>query len=128
MIASRAGGAAEIVEASGGALFHSPGMRLTWQIESHNWPVIRPNAYAWAAPGRAAAERLFARPRLAQAADPDLRTRRECESLMRVLHIVSGRLYGGVETALVTMARCRLLCPKSNRSLPFVSTAACAMS
>ncbi len=31
---------------------------------------------------------------------------------MRVLHIVSGRLYGGVETALVTMARCRLLCPE----------------
>lgn len=31
---------------------------------------------------------------------------------MRVLHIVSGRLYGGVETALVTMARCRTLCPE----------------
>jgi len=31
---------------------------------------------------------------------------------MRVLHIVSGRLYGGVETALVTMARCRSLCPE----------------
>ena len=31
---------------------------------------------------------------------------------MRVLHIVSGRLYGGVETALVTMARCRDLCPE----------------
>ena len=31
---------------------------------------------------------------------------------MRVLHIVNGRLYGGVETALVTMARCRLLCPE----------------
>ena len=31
---------------------------------------------------------------------------------MRVLHIVSGRLYGGVETALVTMARYRLLCPE----------------
>jgi glycosyltransferase involved in cell wall biosynthesis len=31
---------------------------------------------------------------------------------MRVLHIVSGRLYGGVETALVTMARCRMLCPE----------------
>ena len=31
---------------------------------------------------------------------------------MRVLHIVSGRLYGGVETALITMARCRLLCPE----------------
>jgi glycosyltransferase involved in cell wall biosynthesis len=29
---------------------------------------------------------------------------------MRVLHIVSGRLYGGVETALVTMALCRMLC------------------
>ncbi len=31
---------------------------------------------------------------------------------MRVLHIVSGRLYGGVETALVTMARCRSVCPE----------------
>lgn len=31
---------------------------------------------------------------------------------MRVLHIVSGRLYGGVETMLVTLARCRSICPK----------------
>jgi glycosyltransferase involved in cell wall biosynthesis len=30
---------------------------------------------------------------------------------MRVLHIVSGRLYGGVETMLVTLARCRSTCP-----------------
>jgi len=30
---------------------------------------------------------------------------------MRVMHIVSGRLYGGVETLLVTLARCRELCP-----------------
>jgi glycosyltransferase involved in cell wall biosynthesis len=29
---------------------------------------------------------------------------------MRVLHIVSGRLYGGVETMLVTLARCRSVC------------------
>jgi glycosyltransferase involved in cell wall biosynthesis len=29
---------------------------------------------------------------------------------MRVMHIVSGRLYGGVETLLVTLARCRELC------------------
>ena len=28
---------------------------------------------------------------------------------MRVMHIVSGRLYGGVETMLVTLARCRTL-------------------
>jgi glycosyltransferase involved in cell wall biosynthesis len=28
---------------------------------------------------------------------------------MRVMHIVSGRLYGGVETLLVTLARCRAL-------------------
>jgi glycosyltransferase involved in cell wall biosynthesis len=28
---------------------------------------------------------------------------------MRVMHIVSGRLYGGVETLLVTLARCRTL-------------------
>lgn len=31
---------------------------------------------------------------------------------MRVLHIVSGRLYGGVETALVTLAQSRALCPE----------------
>ena len=31
---------------------------------------------------------------------------------MRVLHIVSGRLYGGVETALVATARNRSLCPE----------------
>jgi glycosyltransferase involved in cell wall biosynthesis len=30
---------------------------------------------------------------------------------MRVLHVYSGNLYGGIETLLVTMARCRLLCP-----------------
>lgn len=29
---------------------------------------------------------------------------------MRVLHIVSGLLYGGVETMLVTLARCRSIC------------------
>ena len=29
---------------------------------------------------------------------------------MRVLHIISGRLYGGVETMLVTLARCRSIC------------------
>jgi glycosyltransferase involved in cell wall biosynthesis len=31
---------------------------------------------------------------------------------MRVLHIVSGKLYGGVETVLVTLARCREYCPE----------------
>ncbi len=30
---------------------------------------------------------------------------------MRVLHIAAGNLYGGVETLLVTLARCRALCP-----------------
>jgi len=30
---------------------------------------------------------------------------------MRVLHLCSGNLYGGVETILVTLARCRDLCP-----------------
>ncbi|HEY6394257.1 MAG TPA: glycosyltransferase, partial [Candidatus Binataceae bacterium] len=31
---------------------------------------------------------------------------------MRVLHINSGKLFGGVETMLVTLARCRGLCPE----------------
>jgi glycosyltransferase involved in cell wall biosynthesis len=30
---------------------------------------------------------------------------------MRLLHISSGKLFGGVETALITLARCRHLCP-----------------
>src|SRR5208282_2182567 len=30
---------------------------------------------------------------------------------MKVLHISPGKLYGGVETLLVTLARCRHLCP-----------------
>ena len=30
---------------------------------------------------------------------------------MRVLHVSSGNLYGGVETALVALARFRNLCP-----------------
>jgi Glycosyltransferase len=30
---------------------------------------------------------------------------------MRVLHVYSGNLYGGIETMLVTMARCRDVCP-----------------
>ncbi len=31
---------------------------------------------------------------------------------MRVLHVYSGNLYGGVETLLVTLARHRDLCPE----------------
>src|SRR5579863_1214479 len=42
---------------------------------------------------------------------PHLRARRRRETLMRVMHIVSGRLFGGVETLLVTLARSRDLCP-----------------
>src|ERR1043165_6881677 len=30
---------------------------------------------------------------------------------MRLLHLAAGNLYGGVETYLVTLARCRGLCP-----------------
>lgn len=31
---------------------------------------------------------------------------------MRVLHITSGNLYGGIETVLATLARCRRFCPE----------------
>jgi glycosyltransferase involved in cell wall biosynthesis len=31
---------------------------------------------------------------------------------MRVLHLYAGNLYGGIETMLVTLARCRHLCPQ----------------
>src|SRR5271163_4247051 len=39
----------------------------------------------------------------------NLRARSRRETPMRVMHIVSGRLYGGVETLLATLARCRQL-------------------
>jgi glycosyltransferase involved in cell wall biosynthesis len=66
VIASRAGGAAEIVEASGAALFHHPGdaAELANQIAQLAGDSARRQCLGRA--GRAAAERLFARPRLAQ--------------------------------------------------------------
>jgi glycosyltransferase involved in cell wall biosynthesis len=66
VIASRAGGAAEIVEASGAALFHRPGdaADLANQIAQLAGDSARRQCLGGA--GRAAAERLFARPRLAQ--------------------------------------------------------------
>ena len=35
---------------------------------------------------------------------------------MRVLHVNAGNLYGGIETLLVTLARCRHLCPEMEPS------------
>jgi glycosyltransferase involved in cell wall biosynthesis len=66
VIASRAGGAAEIVEASGGALFHRPGdsADLANRIAQLAGDPARRRCLGRA--GRAAAERLFAPPRLAQ--------------------------------------------------------------
>jgi len=66
VIASRAGGAAEIVEASGGALFHRPGdaADLANRIAQLAGDSARRQCLGRA--GRVAAERLFARPRLAQ--------------------------------------------------------------
>lgn len=37
--------------------------------------------------------------------------RHEAEKVLRVLHLHSGNLYGGVETLMVTLARLRHLCP-----------------
>jgi len=66
VIASRAGGAAEIFEASGGALFHRPGdsADLANRIAQLAGDPARRMCLGRA--GRAAAERLFAPPRLAQ--------------------------------------------------------------
>jgi glycosyltransferase involved in cell wall biosynthesis len=66
VIASRAGGAAEIIEASGAALFHRPGdaADLANQITQLAGDLAKRQCLGRA--GRAAAERLFARPRLAQ--------------------------------------------------------------
>jgi len=66
VIASRAGGAAEIVEASGGALFHSPGDAADLANRIAQLAGDSAKRQCLGRAGRAAAERLFARPRLAQ--------------------------------------------------------------
>ena len=66
VIASRAGGAAEIIEASGGALFHRPGDSVELKnriVQLAGDPALR---RCLGRAGRSAAERLFAGPRLAQ--------------------------------------------------------------
>ena len=66
VIASRAGGAVEIVEASGGALFHSPGDAIDLANRIAQLAGDSAKRQCLGRAGRAAAERLFARPRLAQ--------------------------------------------------------------
>ena len=66
VIASRAGGAAEIVEASGGALFHRPGDAADLVNRIAQLAGDSAKRLCLGRAGRAAAERLFARPRLAQ--------------------------------------------------------------
>jgi glycosyltransferase involved in cell wall biosynthesis len=66
VIASRAGGAAEIVEASGGALFHRPGDAADLANRIAQLAGDSARRLCLGRAGRAAAERLFARPRLAQ--------------------------------------------------------------
>jgi glycosyltransferase involved in cell wall biosynthesis len=66
VIASRAGGAAEIVEASGCALFHLPGDAADLANRIAQLAGDSAKRQCLGRAGRAAAERLFARPRLAQ--------------------------------------------------------------
>ncbi len=66
VIASRAGGAAEIVEASGGAVFHSPGDAADLANRIAQLAGDSAKRQCLGRAGRAAAERLFARRRLAQ--------------------------------------------------------------
>jgi glycosyltransferase involved in cell wall biosynthesis len=66
VIASRAGGAAEIVEASGGAVFHSPGDAADLANRIAQLAGDSAKRQCLGRAGRAATERLFARPRLAQ--------------------------------------------------------------
>jgi glycosyltransferase involved in cell wall biosynthesis len=66
VIASRAGGAEEIVEMSGGALFHNPGDAADLANQIAQLASDSAKRVCLGRAGRAAAERLFARPRLAQ--------------------------------------------------------------
>ena len=110
VIASRAGGAAEIVEASGGALLYNPGRQCRAGRTNHATSP-RPERARSLGPRRARERGAVVRKSPSRAGtSPDLQSRCEREHLMRVLHIVSGRLYGGVERLLVTLARCRSIC------------------
>jgi glycosyltransferase involved in cell wall biosynthesis len=66
VIASHAGGAAEIVEASGAAIFHRPGDAADLANRIAQLAGDSANRQCLGRAGRVAAERMFARPRLAQ--------------------------------------------------------------
>jgi glycosyltransferase involved in cell wall biosynthesis len=66
VIASRAGGAAEIVEASGAAIFHRPGDAVDLANRIAQLAGDSAKRQCLGRAGRAAAERMFARQRLAQ--------------------------------------------------------------
>ena len=104
VVASGAGGAIELTEAC--ATRRDPQARRRARpgdSNCRNWRPIADLRCRLGAAGRATAERCFTRSAHGGRADAHL-PRPRTRALMRVLHITSGNLYGGVETFLATLA------------------------
>jgi glycosyltransferase involved in cell wall biosynthesis len=137
VIASQAGGAAELFETEINALGHPPGDAAQLAERMTLLATDRSLRKRLGVAGRATAERRFNRSRLAAQLKPiyrsALRSGNESQvavapapeksppaaarvqtrrlRALRVLHVHSGNIYGGVETMLLTGVRERALCP-----------------
>jgi glycosyltransferase involved in cell wall biosynthesis len=137
VIVSEAGGAAELFETEINALGHSPGDVA--QLAEHITLLATDQSLRsrLGAAGRATAERRFNRSRLATELKPIYRAalgagngsevvvnqrtqalplaslprQTNSRAELRVLHVHSGNIYGGVEAMLLTQVRQRKLCP-----------------
>lgn len=111
LIASKAGGVNEIVSENETALTHSPGdaaglAACIARLSDDSG--LREKLHCWGLAFR----RRTLRPRPARAAStPNLRIPYG-HSVIRVLHIVPGKLFGGVETAIITLSRFGDVCPE----------------
>ena len=110
VVASDAGGAAEIITPGVDALAHRPGDAADLAEQIAALASDRYYRTRLGRAGRASAEHRFGRARLAAELVPAVRSG-DGGVLMRVLHVYSGNLFGGVEAILVTLARHQADCP-----------------
>ena len=112
VIVSSAGGAAEMITDNVDAVGHTPATPMRWPRGLPRW---RPTPSGGRGRARGSGDcRAVARP-CSTGGRPCPHLSRACRSsivsVMRVLHVYGGSLFGGIETMLVTLARQQPMCP-----------------
>ena len=110
VVVSGAGGAAELVTPGADALTHTPGDVRELAARIAALAADPPLRERLGRAARATAERDFDQARLAQDLVPLYRG--GDRDMMRLLHVYSGNLYGGIESILLTLTRQRATCPE----------------